>query len=610
MVYPKNHTEVKKEGKFMKRKFFNLSSLVSLGVLVFGFAGLTACDASSVKEGPLIKFASSSMDMNVGDTQLLKLSVQMSYKDYPVRWFSSNENVVYFRENSLGYVTAVGEGNAKVTAAVAGSYVDCTINVTDDGGDPNAARFALSPTSVTLVQGETKQLSYTVNPEDTTVTFSSNNEAVATVSTSGLITGVSIGSAVITGVASNGLRKVCNVTVSETGGGDANDIGVDDNLGYSGTISVGAPEKQMSFMQDLLKDFNRLTNSSITFQVTQVEEGKGAAQFANAKAAPAIFPFASDQIVDFQNLGALTPLRTENVRWIANNMLSDASTASRVGSSTLGYPFTSDNGVVMFYDKSVCSESEIDTFDKLFAKADALDYEVDFQLTAGFYAAGALHTHADGKSLYKLTATKTGYKSSSTFSGTQGMKAIKDIHHILKNNHERLRFDAGVPSASGEILATIVDTSYVESFKKIMGDKYAVAPLPKVEDGTRLGSYLGYKFYGVNATLDSASKNIAHDVAKFLVSNYSQSLRYQKFQNKPTMTSLQSICANEPHIKALNQQTEDKATILLTAAGSELWSAASTALQRVYDTSFPDSPTDANFKAVLDDLDASLQVTK
>ena len=595
----------------MKRKVFNLSLLVGIGLLAFGVTGLSACSTVPNAETPHIKLDVSSFEMSVGQTKKLNLSVQKAYADYPVRWFSSNENVAYFRNSSVGYVTAVGEGNATLTASVAGAYVDCSVYVYDDGGDPDAAKFSM-PSKIKLGVGDTSEISYTVNPLGTTVEFSSSDDSIATVSPAGIVTAVAVGTATITGQASNGLTRVCAVEVSESGSGGGeggDDIGVDSNLGYSGTITVGAPEKQMTFMQGLLQDFNRLTNSSITFQVTQVEEGKGAAQFASAKAAPAIFPYASDQIVDFQNLGALTQLRTENVKWIAQNMLPDASTAARVGTSVLGYPFTSDNGAVMFYDKSKVSESDIDTFAKLWDKAEELDLEVDFKLTEGFYAAGALHTYSNGKSLYKLTATNTGYKSSSTFNGTEGMKALKAAYDLLRNNKETLRFGDGAPSTAG-VLATIVDTSYVQSFKTLMGDKYAVAPLPYVdnEKTTRIGSYLGYKFYGVNATLDSATKNMAHDVAKFLVSTYSQTKRYETFRNKPTMTSLQSICADEPHIKALNTQIADNATVLLTAAGSELWSAAASALQSVYDNSF--APTDANYTSVLAELDATLAVTK
>ena len=597
----------------MKRKIFGFSLLVSIGLLAFSAVGLSACSPSP-SNVPTIKMEASEIKMNIGETKKLGLSIQKGYADYPVRWFSSNENVAYFRNNSVGYVTAVGEGSAVVTASVAGAYVDCKIIVSDDGADPSVPRFVLSPTSFSMNVGETKQLSYSITPEDTTVEFSSDNSNVATVSSTGLVTALAVGTTTVTGFASNGLTKYATVTVTEAGGGatgDDVDIGVADNLKYTGTLTVGAPEKQMSFMQDLLRDFNRLTNSSISFQVTQVEEGKGAAQFASAKAAPAIFPYASDQIVDFQNLGALTQLRTENVKWIANNMLADASTAARVGSAVLGYPFTSDNGVVMFYDSSVVQASDIDTFDKLWAKAAELDLEVDFKLTEGFYAAGALHTYSGGKSLYTLNPSNTGYKSSSTFNGDAGLQAIKMAHKLLKNNNETLRFGDGAPSTSG-ILATIVDTSYVQSFKTLMGNKYAVAPLPFVdnEKTTRMGSYLGYKFYGVNNTLDNTSKTMAHDVAKFLVSSYSQAKRYETFRNKPTMTSLQALCADEPHIAALNQQIEDKSTVLLTAAGSELWSATSKALQTVNENSFPASPTDEQFKAVLAELDATLDVKK
>ena len=598
----------------MKRKVFGFSLLVSIGLLAFGVAGLSAC-SSSPSNVPTIKMEASELTMNIGETKKLGLSIQKGFADYPVRWFSSNENVAYFRNNSVGYVTAVGEGSAVVTASCGGAYVDCKITVSDDGGDPNVARFVLSPSSFTMNVGATQQLSYTITPEGTTVEFTSDNSNVATVSSSGLVTALAVGTTTVTGFASNGLTKYATVTVTEAGGGDPSgegaDIGVDDNLKYTGTLTVGAPEKQMSFMQDLLRDFNRLTNSSISFQVTQVEEGKGAAQFASAKAAPAIFPYASDQIVDFQNLGALTQLRTENVKWIAQNMLADASTAARVGSAVLGYPFTSDNGVVMFYDSSVVQASDIDTFDKLWAKADELELEVDFKLTEGFYAAGALHTYAGGKSLYTLTPTNTGYKSSSKFNEEAGLQAIEMAHKLLKNNKETLRFGDGAPSTSG-ILATIVDTSYVQSFKTLMGNKYAVAPLPFVDEGktTRMGSYLGYKFYGVNATLDTTSKTMAHDVAKFLVSSYSQTKRFETFRNKPTMTSLQALCANEPHIAALNQQIEDKSTVLLTAAGSELWSATSSALQKVNENSFPASPTKEQFQAVLAELDAVLSVTR
>ena len=74
------------------------------------------------------------------------------------------------------------------------------------------------------------------------------------------------------------------------------------------------------------------------------------------------------------------------------------------------------------------------------------------------------------------------------------------------------------------------------------------------------------------------------------------------------MTGLQAKCANEPHIKALNQQQQDKGTILLTAAGSELWSAAGKACNDINAEGF--IKNSENMTKVLVELDASLTVTK
>lgn len=73
--------------------------------------------------------------------------------------------------------------------------------------------------ALSLEVGETGKLSATVLPAtatDKSVTWSSNNEAVATVSTTGIVTAKKAGTAVITATAVNGKSASCTVTV--TGG--------------------------------------------------------------------------------------------------------------------------------------------------------------------------------------------------------------------------------------------------------------------------------------------------------------------------------------------------------------------------------------------------------
>lgn len=84
--------------------------------------------------------------------------------------------------------------------------------------DPAATSLVLSPKEVTLKVGETQQLTATVKPDKTAVTYSSDNEKVATVDKNGLITAVAVGKATISAKAGT-LTKRCAVTVTDGKGG-------------------------------------------------------------------------------------------------------------------------------------------------------------------------------------------------------------------------------------------------------------------------------------------------------------------------------------------------------------------------------------------------------
>ena len=93
------------------------------------------------------------------------------------------------------------------------------IDTKEETGSTEASSVTLSKTALTLEAGKTVRLSATVLPATATnksVTWSSNNEAVATVSTNGTVTARKAGTAVITARTANGKSASCTVTV--TGG--------------------------------------------------------------------------------------------------------------------------------------------------------------------------------------------------------------------------------------------------------------------------------------------------------------------------------------------------------------------------------------------------------
>ncbi len=79
--------------------------------------------------------------------------------------------------------------------------------------------ITLNKTTVTIKVGESVRLKYTINPEDsddTTVTWTSSNESIATVNR-GNVTGVNEGDCVITVATSNGKTDTCEIIVEKAG---------------------------------------------------------------------------------------------------------------------------------------------------------------------------------------------------------------------------------------------------------------------------------------------------------------------------------------------------------------------------------------------------------
>ena len=138
-----------------------------------------------------------------------------------------------------------------------------------------------------------------------------------------------------------------------------------------------------------------------------------------------------------------------------------------------------------------------------------------------------------------------------------------------------------------------------------MGDKYAVAPLPKIsaDSDARLGSFAGYKFYGVNATLDATSLKMASAVAKFLCSEYCQAKRFEELYVAPTLISLQEYAQSEQHVQAIKVQKDSNSAIPLSAVPATFYSAVLTAVTAIKNL---ESFENEDYLAILRTLDSQL----
>lgn len=156
--------------------------------------------------------------VNVGATTSLSavvLPANASNKN--LTWTSSNADIATVSAN--GVVTGVAAGNATITVRTAdgGRTATSTITVTADQQTIPVTGVTVTP-SATVALGATASLTATVQPNNATnkaVTWNSSNSNVASVSSTGLVTGVAEGAATITVATVDGDRTATSaITVT------------------------------------------------------------------------------------------------------------------------------------------------------------------------------------------------------------------------------------------------------------------------------------------------------------------------------------------------------------------------------------------------------------
>lgn len=143
-------------------------------------------------------------------------------------WRSSNTSVAIVNN---GTVTAVGDGEAVITAELGKFTKTCVVKVTDL--DKIVENYELDKSSETILIGEEETITPLYIPESLTdslnIIWSTSNEEVAIVSDKGVVKAIGTGKATIT-LDINGEIRTCDITVRLDNGilGDVDDNGVVD----------------------------------------------------------------------------------------------------------------------------------------------------------------------------------------------------------------------------------------------------------------------------------------------------------------------------------------------------------------------------------------------
>ena len=160
-----------------------------------------------------VKLDKTEMLLKKGKTETLTATVYpSSLEDKSVTWKSSDTNIATV--TTAGKVKGIKDGTVTITCTsnATGLKATCTVKVV-------TGSVTLDKSEVAVQKGKTLTLTATVTPttlEDKSVTWTSSNTEVATVSSTGKVKGVKYGTATITCTSNaTGLSATCQVTVGK-----------------------------------------------------------------------------------------------------------------------------------------------------------------------------------------------------------------------------------------------------------------------------------------------------------------------------------------------------------------------------------------------------------
>ena len=301
------------------------------------------------------------------------------------------------------------------------------------------------------------------------------------------------------------------------------------------TLKVWAAQEDQSLTRRLADEFIAQNNDfDITIELGVVGEPDAYKTYSEDPAAAAdVFFFPNDQLRDFVNAGGLYEVTRNKDDVVARNIDSSVASATLDG-KLYAYPATADNGYFLYYDKSVLSEDDVKSLDKILEVSAAAGKRVLMDLDDnGWYVASfflgagcTLTIGADGKQV-------CNFNNANGLAAATAMQAFAAHPAYINGDDNVLKGGIG-----GSISAGISGTWNAGDVSSILGDNYGATKLPTFTmngQQVQMGSFGGYKLVGVNSMIsDPAKVVVAMDFADFLTNEQNQVARFEAREIGPS----------------------------------------------------------------------------
>lgn len=374
------------------------------------------------------------------------------------------------------------------------------------------------------------------------------------------------------------------------GGSDSSDGGssADSTEKQDVKLTMWGAEEDQALLQSLIDSFEEEYADAANFDISLGVESESTAKdtvLTDAEAAADVYAFASDQLTDLVNAGALQSVdeMDEALQAYAGKSVADiesANSADSVEAATMNdtlyaFPMTADNGYFLYYDSSILSEEDVASWDSLLAAANEAGKKVGMTLASGWYNASFFYSAGFTTGLNDDGSTSMDWNGEADYTGVEVTQAMINI----AGNSAFMPVADGDSSnqiASGQLCAAVSGTWDATAAQTAFGDGYAATKLPTFTvagDQVQQASVAGYKLVGVNAHSENAGW--AALLADWITNEAAQQQRFEEREIGPSNIAVVESDAVQSNI-ALSALAAQNEFGVVQFAGQNYWDPAAT----------------------------------
>lgn len=302
-------------------------------------------------------------------------------------------------------------------------------------------------------------------------------------------------------------------------------------------LRVWAEEADIECLQKMIDSFEQKYAGQAEFSITIEASSEADARnniLGDIHNAADVFSMTDDQLYSLIASGALSPVANQDE--IKNANLADSVLAASYNDTMYAYPFSADNGYILYYNKKYLSESDVKTFDRILEVAAENEKKVTMDLSSGWYLYSFF-----GQTGLELGLNDDGVTNYCNWDSREGKIKGVDVAQALLDITTNPGFtsagDAGLieGAKTDTCIAGVSGVWNAVTLQEIWGKDYAACKLPTYTcngQQVQMSSFKGYKMFGVNYYSDHTGW--AHKLAEWLSNEENQKLRFSERMQGPS----------------------------------------------------------------------------